>query len=316
MSDLQPLLYEPVVQVRPKKLIAYSRYVGPPGNRVASELRNLNMLVQRAKAYGGSLSPGARKRMIKAISLLCAMTEKRFIFNPVTNRSQEHHLSFLTLTISDVARNYTSREVYKSCLRPLLQWLVKTHNVRLYVWVAELQKRGQIHYHIVFPNFVNYQEIRNKWNYLQLKAGYLEGFQAKHGHIDPNSTDIHSMRKIRNAASYLVKYMSKGPRKPKKGEEAAASDTPVMDGKIWDCCLVLKSAKYFETLQYTSLNDMVMAAVRKGKAVIEQLERCAIVKLVNCSVEDILPLSDLMDYKQYLRALVSQAYASPAEVPI
>lgn len=303
-QNLQSALFEPVVQVRHKSIIMFDRYIGPRASGGQNKLRSENMAIQRSKAYNGQLSSGARKRMIKAINLLCAMTEKRTIYNPIIKRNMPHMLSFLTLTISDTAKNYTSRETYKSCLRPFIQWLTKTHRVKLYVWVAELQKRGQVHYHMAFPNFVDYQEIRNKWNYLQAKAGYLNGFRDKYGHSNPNSTDIHSMSKIRDAASYLSKYMSKRSQR-----------SEIMDGKLWDCSLILKTAKYFEAMHSTTLEAMIKRACATGRAVLKQLERCAVLYFSGAAVSDLLPYSDFIKYRQYYRSLWVQAHQMPDDVP-
>jgi hypothetical protein len=172
------------------------------------------------------------KRMRKAVSLLVQLSPKRRIFNPVINKSHDFSVGFVTLTVADQGKDDAS-QVYKKCLAPWLKW-AKYRGVNHYVWKAELQKRGTIHYHIAVNVFLHYQLIRDKWNQCQKKAGYLNSYAKKHGHFRPNSTDVHAIHKINNVEAYLTKYIVKGV-----GGSIA--------GKVWDCSRSLKSAKYYST---------------------------------------------------------------------
>lgn len=303
--------YEPTTQLRSNRMIIYDKYIGPRGNREQGKLRAENMKEQRKKAYKGQLSKGGKKRLERAIYTLTKATKKRKLYNPVCKAMVSHHLSFLTLTVSDSTTNYTSREVQATCLRPFLDWLVKTHQVKLYIWKAELQKRGQVHYHIIFPNLIPYWEIKNKWNYLQLKAGYLEGYFEKYGSYSPNSVDIHSMYKVKDAAAYLAKYMTKAVKsKSNKCADNAPSDV-VMDGKVWDCSSILKSVSYFEFLYSYTFEDLLNEALAKGKAIMTTFERFSIVDFAEGLESSILPLSDLIGFKQYYNNVYIEACSAP-----
>lgn len=286
-------------QFRPRSIIVYNAYQGPRRTKTSITYRNSNINEARKLAYSGNISKGSRKRMKKAIALLTESTPERIIYNPVIQKYHSHKLSFLTLTIADNFKNYTSKEAYQTCLRPLLQWLTKYKGVRLYIWKAELQKRGQIHYHIVTPQFIEWNQIREKWNYLQWKAGYLEEFKAKHGHTNPNSTDIHSMRKVKNAAAYLTKYLTKDPVK-KNTEAKEEGDKEIkLDGKIWDCSKILKECNYYCTEQNPKIEDNIQELVKAKKARIEHIDYCSIVTFNEGKPSQVLPLSELMKLQQY-----------------
>ena len=126
-----------------------------------------------------------------------------------------------------------SAEAYQTLLEPFLAWLRKTKGVRSYIWKAELQKRGQIHYHITTPSFINWQEIRAKWNRLQMRAGLLDDYYNRFKSVDPNSTDIHQVYKKSDLTSYLIKYLSK-----------SETDKGKTTGKIWDASVNLKQSAY------------------------------------------------------------------------
>lgn len=307
MSKLTTGLYEPVAQFRANKILLYDKYIGPKKSSSVLQFRAENMKAQRSKAYSGRLSPGARKRLRKSITLITQACPRRQIYNPISKRTYDHTLSFLTLTVSDSAKNYTSREVYRSCLKDFLRWLTRTKGVKLYVWVAELQKRGQIHYHIVFPDFVPWQQIRQKWNYLQLKAGYLAGFREKYGHTNPNSVDIHSTRHVKDINAYLLKYMSKGSTQTEQEGKNQTEQPLVMDGKIWDCAVVLKTAKYFETEYDSYIQDAIKQELDAGRAYVSSTDHCTIVHLFRAKPEHLLPLSARIRWQQYFTSLHIEA---------
>lgn len=94
-------------------------------------------------------------------------------------------------------------------MTPFTQWLRRTKEVRCYVWKAELQQRGQPHFHIIIPDMIHYKEVRDKWNELQREAGYLDEYAKEHGHFKPNSTDTRAVTKKNSMAAYIVKELAK-----------------------------------------------------------------------------------------------------------
>lgn len=296
-------------QIRNSKIVIYRQWQGYSWHENKSESRQENMKKQRKSAYGGTLTRAGKKRMEKAITLLCQASPTRYIYNPIINRHHYHKLSFVTLTISDVKINRNAKEVYQTCLRPLLQWLTKYKSVKLYVWKAELQKRGQIHYHLATPTFINYQELKNKWNYLQLKAGYLEGYYEKYHSYNPNSTDIHSMRKIKDAAAYLTKYFGKEQAKPKDDKEENQPETPQTVGKVWDCSTNLKKANYFTCEESNTIDDNIRHAVSTGDAYLENFDYFSILYCYKIKPEHLLPLTDRMRMQSYLNEISTAAAA-------
>lgn len=225
-------LTESRVQVRSNCVIAYEKFIG---QKSITQLlrRQVNMRLQRKHAYSGVVTKGAQKRITRAVNLLILTARERWIWNEVTGREQKHKLSFITLTVSDNTKNLDAREAYDKLLKPFLKWATRTKGVKTYIWKAELQKRGQIHYHITTHSFLNWKEIRDKWNYLQRVNGLLDDFYNRFRHYDPNSTDVHEVYKKSDITSYLIKYIAK-----------AESQKEKTTGKIWDCSQNLKGKNY------------------------------------------------------------------------
>lgn len=223
-----------------------------------------NMREQQKRQYSGTMSDGARKRMAKAITIMCQGCRSKWKMNPFTGQLQYHNLTFLTLTIHSPSRNVPAREAYEKMLAPFLRWLREKHNVRTYVWKAELQKRGQLHYHMTFPNMIHLQDVRDKWNSLQREAGYLDEYAKQHGHYNANSIDIVSTKNVKGLARYIVKELVKeiDARRleiSKELEENTNADPHEVDtiadfllgeetrinGKVWDCSNNLSGKNYF-----------------------------------------------------------------------
>lgn len=254
-----PYHYEPYVQVRENALLLYD----VPALQQSHHRNTIGF----SKAYSGQVSEGAERRIRKAVDIFLQSTPKRTIFNPVLNLFHDFRLGFVTLTVASEDRMLTAREGHAELLRPWLRW-VGAQGVKNYIWKAELQERGQIHWHVTVDNFVHYQSIQNKWNQLQKKAGLLDGYAKKVGHFNPNSTDVHSVRNIKNFEAYLAKYLAK-----------AEQNQQTTDGKVWDCSADLKKNRFSAPMDSVT-NKALEAAISKG-AKVSRLEHCTIISFNN-----------------------------------
>lgn len=295
------------------------------------------MQLQQKKQYSGGMTDGARKRMAKAITIMTQAIKPRWVYNPVTLRYQYHTFSFITLTVSS-GKNITARQGYDMLLAPFLDWMRKTMEVKTYIWKAELQKRGQIHYHITTPAWIHYMEIRKKWNALQRDAGLLDEYAKEHGHFNPNSTDVHNTRNVRKMDQYLVKELSKSfaainveainevNDMVKRGEisndEAAEKVKEIEEkkittiGKIWDCSTDLAGVGYY-TVPLTSHHmDVIEKWVREGAAREKTDDFYALVYVDNADPPDILSGDEKNGFMNYLhQVLTRQEKAEEATIP-
>ena len=197
---------------------------------------SMRLHIQRLRAmakYTGIVTTSSQKLIRKSVDKFLQLSKKKVVINPITNKKQQFKFTFVTLTISEAERNLTASEAYTNLLKPWLRVMKEKYEVELYLWKAELQKRGQIHYHVTFNHWVHHTDIRNTWNNIQNRYGLLDNFYKAHGHKNPNSTDIHSVYKIKNIQAYLTKYLS-------KTEDNRGSTV----GKIWDCSKKIKGYKY------------------------------------------------------------------------
>ena len=195
----------------------------------------------RDNYHQGRISSIAKRKMSRAIEYLIHMSKPKQIHKPYHGKNFTFRVNFITLSLS--SKQIHSDQIIKSEL--LNQFIIemrKRWNVKDYVWRAEKQKNGNIHFHIVTGNFIPWNELRNVWNRIQQKLGYVTryrenrlqwhqhgfNYDPRHskrwpyerqlrayksgtqtGWDNPNSVDIHSIRHIGNIKAYFVKYLSK-----------------------------------------------------------------------------------------------------------
>jgi hypothetical protein len=302
-----------------------SDYYDSPGNRHLKFLQQNAFNVQKT-AYSGALTDGARKRMTRCIDLLVQTSPGQWLENPVTKKRQFHKLAFITLTISQ-SKNITANEAYHKVFKHFLQWFRRTEKVNTYIWKVEVQNRGQIHYHITTPSFIHWQRLRDKWNNLQEKAGFMEEYRSKKGHSDANSTDIHEIRHVKNLSSYLKKEYAKAiqningneitikelecqlPKMIKENDtksylrELKRNSKPA---KIWDASNNLTASKYY-TIEVRPETEKALLYLDANNKISElTLEQCSVFTGKQKDLLQVLDLKQLKDYDDHIAAIRSK----------
>lgn len=191
----------------------------------------------------GQLSFKAIQSIKNAINWMLVSTRNKRVFSQKTQSTFQFKIAFITLTLPDTDTRVTNAVFQRSLLNPFLVYLRKYHQLKNYVWKMEFQENGKLHCHITIDTFVHWRDIRKAWNRVLRNNGFLSKFERAHGHSDPNSTDIHSIRKVRNLAAYLAKYMAKNKELSITHEGKEYWFTPVIDGRIWSCNYELSRAK-------------------------------------------------------------------------
>lgn len=201
----------PMVALHHDELYMYGRQEWiddrPPRNQ--NSLANL-----QCNATHRKLSTPAKRKAKKAIKYLLYSANEKTVYNPKFNSSFKFKVGFITLTLPSTQRH--SDQIIKSQL--LNQFLIeakKKWSMNHYVWKAERQQNGNLHFHILTDVFIPHWELRQCWNRITNKLGYVDEFQRIHKKKNPNSTDIHSLYKVKSVYSYITKYMTKADSKNK-----------------------------------------------------------------------------------------------------
>lgn len=235
-------------------MVAPSHY----GNRQAN-LNGTGAANGLVSMHSGSISSNASRKIRNAVEWLLAAAEEKYLYSKNSKRFYKWKLSFLTLTLPTQG-NMTDIQV-KSILNSFLTLAKYNYGLHSYIWKAEPQSRGVIHFHLTSDCYMWKNSVRFEWNRLLSKHGLLNG------HTDAPSTKIHSTYRVKNMAAYLTKYFvkpnvqkEKAPFLPiavfqtNKGKyftraEFCSGKTPFyirpITGRLWGCSQSLSKARGF-----------------------------------------------------------------------
>lgn len=141
------------------------------------------------------------------------------IYQDLVERSDWYgkaYCSFITLTYGrDYPTDTQAKKHLKGAFFSAFRRYCQKHNHEvMYTWVAERQKRGAIHFHILTPNYIEKKWINKTWN--RIVNNWLESEGKQSQKLLPNVIAVH------NAGTYMAKYMSKEGAK--------------IDGNMWNMC--------------------------------------------------------------------------------
>ena len=220
-------MYAQMLSVSPSRMVVYDEWQGDRSYSRSHPVSLDNLIDNKHK---GKISNAAGKRMRNAIDWLMCYADKKKVYQRERKVKFNYLIGFVTLTLS-AKQSHSDKVIKKTLLHQFLTEARWRWGVIHYVWKAEKQRNGNIHFHIVTDKFIPYRELRDCWNRIQSKLGYISRFAECHGHADPNSTDIHSVAKIKNVAAYVKKYMSKH------------EDEEQIEGNIWGLSYSLSRSK-------------------------------------------------------------------------
>ena len=288
----------PTLQVRPNYLVIYNQLEGirrRPRDQWQYELQEKD----RKKAYAGLITPGSAKNLKRCIENLIEIALPKKAVNHSTGKEFTFKINFITLTLPCEQGKWTDKDVKRMCLDTWLKSARRRFGLRNYVWRAERQHNGNIHFHIASDCYIDHVQLRNSWNDRLEHCSYITKFEKKHKHRNPNSTDVHSVKKIRSLASYLVKYMSKGhvfaellraqppwqkPAEQMKWEKSGpkfrrvlSRDEIKINGRLWDCSENLKRKEKCEFIVDGDITERLRQLIIKDKARVKDTEVCSLV---------------------------------------
>lgn len=181
----------------------------------------------------------AQKRFTNALDNLSNLyesihgTDSRLLDYVHNGRRFTKNLVFLTLTVPRQTKS--DKYIKKECLDRMLENLIKTYNCNLYLWKAEAQVRGAIHFHVVIDTFIFQKVARRLWFKILRKHDLL----APHQLLSDSSNIVH-LKEIKNIGSMrfeLAGYF--GAQRDEEGRIVYKHDRTKrvreIDGRSWGC---------------------------------------------------------------------------------
>ena len=222
------------------------------------------------------MSIKSQTRLKNAVNWMLLFADQKRVFSKATGKSYYFRLAFITLTLSD-AQKHDDDFIKEHLLQPFLYWLSRYYDC-LYVWKAESQLNGNIHFHITIDTFVPWKSIRAKWNKLLAKHSYCKVNQNGSNDRGDAATQIKSVLSEKKCANDIGGYMSKKDevtvkdieaiKKKRSGYKSAqvhckfdpekknTDQNPtwykrVIEGRLWGCSEALSNIKIFIDEHFT-----------------------------------------------------------------
>jgi hypothetical protein len=292
----------PFLRVTPGGVYRYSiwdpPYIPDQGRMYRPGMLSLDALQaqgkdsERVKNYPGKMTATSRRSMVRAINLLLAISLPKKAVQFKTGKEFTFRVNFITLTLPAPQGDVTDEQLKRGALKSWLEYWRREAKGMSYVWRAERQGNGNLHFHITTDRYILYTDLRDTWNNRLNSLGFIDNFEAKHGHRFPNSTDVHAVAHIRNLASYIAKYMSKQDK-----------DTDAIDGRVWDCSTNLKAKHRCEYIVDTDLEEIWSSLIKKFPNRQWSTDFAAGVWLTESQMKKHLPERIQSDYAQWLESI-------------
>lgn len=302
MSNLKekasPLNYV-VLQVRGKKIIEYDRvdYLS-----YCKSEEQLNLISKQKITYQGEMSPASQIKM-KRIILCWSDAVKEFNkgvsdYNSVSFRK----FVFITLTLPSY-QFHDDRFIKKYLLAPFMRNLRDNCACENYIWKAESQANGNLHFHIIVDQFVAKELIDKYWLNALDSVGYIDEFEKKHGHRVPPCCNVQLVINQDDIEKYIGKYVGKSDNYRK------------IDGAVWKCSKRLSSLRYFEIERDSVIEKNLQKFAVQHVNSFKSTDHCNIYKIDNEPIESLLSTSAIKFFKCYLIALRDFLFVNQEDIP-
>lgn len=182
-SDLT-FAVDTVAKFKPHAVVVGKRFFSTKRSereKLAVELANLEKGAMGL--YNGYMSPATRRQVkglienkLTAIQLC---TKLKF---PEKLPSETVFPTFVTLTLP-VKQVHSDEDLRRYCFGPFIQYLTGDREkglsgwgVRSYLWVAETQKNGNLHFHVLIDRAIPWRRIRDAWNRCLERLNYITDY--------------------------------------------------------------------------------------------------------------------------------------------
>lgn len=269
-------------RIRKGSILVYTSQIDPPKRRISDEHKE--KLLEPDK-FNGFMTPTQQKKIRKILENWITPLTTPYLRSLTDELAYQPKFTFITLTL--VAKQmHTDKEVKSKMLNTFLIWLKESKGVENYIWRAEAQQNGNIHFHIICDKQINWKPLRQEWNNIQNRMGYIEQYRKnmlefhkngcrlrpelfknwsekaqrdaykrgmKENWSNPNSTDIHEFLNKKNPAAYLAKYCG-------KNQEGVRG----IEGRLWSCSCELGRLVDYSTPIDSELHQIIKHETEQG----------------------------------------------------
>lgn len=304
VNNRSELVLIPRATVHPDRIILYkeAKWIGCKPHKESAENQenevsevNQSFLHSQRK-NNGFLSNHAKRKLNRSLDYMICTSERKKAYSKLQRKYVAYRVVFVTLTLPS-KQIHSDKEITNKLWNQFITELKKYENIKRYVWRAEKQDNGNIHYHLLINQFIEHQNLRKRWNRITNKLGYVDAYQKqmkeffkngfrpstnpndkrsiesqrkafvigqKSNWTSPNSTDIHDTRKIKDVKKYVQKYMSKQPTVNLEDIDSFDENLQV-SGRLWSSSHDLANPTGLQLIEDWQISDELDAVVTTSK---------------------------------------------------
>lgn len=213
--------------------------------------------------YIGTVSQKNKKRIYDIVTYWHVCTQH---WKASYQDKKQRQLAFLTLTLP-YEQMHTDNELKRGALNSFLVVQQRKMNGDPYLWKAEKQKNGNLHFHLIVDITFGEMDYRTEWNKCIDKMGYIDYYRMKNeafhnggfkvrtdllgkyseleqmgwylkgkndNWANPRTTHVELLKGGGQIAEYIGKYVGKN------------ESDQLVDGRVWGCSDVLRGVERFE----------------------------------------------------------------------
>ncbi len=226
----------------------------------------------------GTINNKSREKITSSINCMRQISPMKSVYSAPEKLWFKFRLNFITLTLP-IAQFHDDNTITRQCLRPFLDFMKYNAKMNSYVWKAESQSNGNIHYHITTNVYIHYKLVQDAWNHNINKLNYVTNYKKVNGADDPHSTEIKSIRTDYKIASYVAgelcarkKYKKKDYKRWGMGEHFYEKENNIIEigadkkyheikrpihCRLWDCSYNLKNVELKYTLKDKGIEPVI-----------------------------------------------------------
>lgn len=200
--------YQSCISVRAGKLVTYTKvYKAVDPNERFLDLggkKKSAVSDRTGKTQAGTISYKSAQRLRDALNLLVGTAVSKRLYIHDLGVWINFKLNFITLTLPST-QVHTDKEIHSKVFAEFIKKWKYSNSKLLYVYKAETQDNGNLHYHLTTNSFIHHKRLRKWWNKSCNALGYMDRCSVK----DANSTDVHAIKNVKDIAAYLSSYVAK-----------------------------------------------------------------------------------------------------------
>lgn len=187
------------------KIVLHDGYLNQKNSKKVCEKSLSNL---KKNVMNGWLSDNTKRYISNKLNIWLSVIDfyNRYLYK--NGMGYKKRMVMITLTLPE-KQKHDDNFIKRNLLNVFLNNMVRKDMLINFFWRAELQKNGNIHFHILTDSYIDKDDLRIEWCNVLRNHNYLIDWEKKHIDRLPPCTDIRSKGDVLHMLYYVTKYTVK-----------------------------------------------------------------------------------------------------------